>query len=114
MKRYILSLILVTAAAGCMNTVSQNSGQSTSGQSVANGPASQLPQGASSNDAFAIFGPESGFERNPNNFDETCLSYAYGATETPRYVHAYFVNDVLRLASDGHVGLCTYSATASF
>lgn len=113
MKNLILPMMLITAAAGCMTATSENTNQPTGYLGQA-GPASKLPQGASSNDAFAVFGPESGFERNPNNFDETCLSYAYGATETPSYVHAYFVNDVLSRATDGHAGLCTYADIASF
>ncbi len=113
MKHYILPLVLVTAAAGCMTGGSQSAIQ-PAGSLPAQGPASKLTAGASSNDAFAIFGPESGFERNPSNFDETCLTYAYGPAEVPNYVHAYYINDVLSRASDGHTGLCTYADIATF
>ena len=74
------------------------------------GMAAKLRPGITENDAFAVFGPESGFERNPANWDQSCLSYAYGDASDPRYVHAIFANGALIEATDGHPAICTFAA----
>lgn len=98
-----VSLVTLVALAGCMEA-SAPSGP------VADGEARKLKPGMSQNEAFAVFGPESGFERNPADWDEVCLSYAYGPAEAPSYVHARFRGDALTQATDGHRTLCTYDA----
>lgn len=79
---------------------------------VGDGMAAKLRPGMTENEAFALFGPESGFERNPQNWDQSCLSYAYGPAEAPRYVHAVFQNGALLRATDGHDGLCIFAGAA--
>lgn len=111
MKPFLLSFILIGALASCAQTTpSTKNSASTAGSG--DGEARKLKIGSSSNEAFSTFGPEAGFERNPDNFDETCLSYAYGSAESPRYVHAYYFNNVLSRATDGHSAICTYVPAA--
>ncbi|MBS0124587.1 hypothetical protein [Thetidibacter halocola] len=74
------------------------------------GMADRLRPGMTENDAFGLFGPESGFERNPADWDQSCLSYAYGPVGAPLYVHALFRAGALEQATDGHAGLCTFAA----
>lgn len=100
-----LALLALVATSGCMESTAP---ATRSGD----GEARKFKPGMSQNDAFAAFGPESGFERNPADWDEVCLSYAYGPAEAPSYVHARFRGDVLISATDGHAGLCIYDAVA--
>ena len=74
------------------------------------GMAAKLRPGMTENDAFGVFGPESGFERNPDNWDQSCLTYAYGDAGAPLYVHAVYENGVLIRATDGHPAICTFAA----
>lgn len=101
----VLAVSALVLATGCMQTAAPTA-------RTDDGEARKFKPGMSQNDAFAAFGPESGFERNPANWDEVCLSYAYGSAEAPSYVHARFTGDVLTGATDGHAGLCTYEAAA--
>lgn len=107
MIRSIAILAGALALSGCMEAaspVARGAGPASDGQ------AAKLKTGMSENAAFEVFGPESGFERNPANWDQSCLSYAYGSAEAPRYVHALFENGALVQATDGHAALCTFSA----
>ncbi|MBV2360062.1 hypothetical protein KUH32_09775 [Thalassococcus sp. CAU 1522] len=104
MKRWMTGCVAALSVAGCMQAA-----PSTGPSASTDGHAAKLRPGMSPNDAFLTFGPESGFERNPANWDESCLSYAYGPAEQPRYVHARFVNDALATATDGHPGICSYT-----
>ncbi|MFW2589495.1 hypothetical protein [Sagittula sp. SSi028] len=73
------------------------------------GVAQRLALGASRAEADLAFGTEAGFERNPQNYDESCVSNAYGdGAAGPRYVHARFRGDALVARSDGHGAICTY------
>jgi len=99
-------LLAVLVLAGCEAGPGGGSG---GGGAAGDGQAGKLRVGSSENDAFAIFGPDSGFERNPANWDQSCLSYAYGSAETPRYVHAVYENGALVRATDGHTGICTFA-----
>ena len=73
------------------------------------GVAQRLTLGASRAEADLAFGSEAGFERNPQNYDESCVSYAYGdGAAGPRYIHARFRGDALVARSDGHGVICTY------
>ena len=60
--------------------------------------------------ADAVFGLDAGYERNPANWDEACVSYAYGTADTPRYVHAVFQKEQMVRATDGHGAICIYGA----
>lgn len=104
MTRLILSSVALLGLAACLQ-----GGPSAAPAAKSDGEARKLKSGMSTNDAFGVFGPESGFERNPADWDVACLSYAYGAVDAPRYVHAKFRNDVLESATDGHGGICTYA-----
>ena len=70
--------------------------------------ARKLTRGMTNAQADAVFGLDAGYERNPANWDETCVSYAYGAAEAPRYVHAVFQNEKLIRSTDGHGAICVY------
>ncbi|MBP0483604.1 hypothetical protein [Sagittula salina] len=53
------------------------------------GVAAKLRPGVTRAEADVALGPDAGFERNPKDFDESCVSYAYGGVP-PLYVHAVF------------------------
>ncbi|WGW05470.1 hypothetical protein [Tropicibacter oceani] len=105
MFRFVLSGLCALSLAGCMQGAAPGAGATAN-----DGMASKLKPGSSENDAFLTFGPESGFERNPQNWDQSCLSYAYGPGDAPRYVHALYENGALVRATEGHGGLCTFDA----
>jgi hypothetical protein len=71
------------------------------------GVAQKLTLGVSRAEADVALGIEAGFERNPMNYDEECVSYAYG---DGKYVHAVFRGGALVQRSDGHRSLCTYGS----
>ncbi len=102
MIRSISILTVAALLAAC------TAGPTPTARSGGDGQASQLRPGMTENQAFEIFGPETGFERDPANFDISCLSYAYGSAEDPRYVHAVFENGALLRATDGHAAICTF------
>ncbi|MFZ7091925.1 hypothetical protein [Primorskyibacter sp. 2E233] len=107
MLRLVLCGLTALSLSGCIEAAAPSSAPS------ADGMATKLKPGSSENDAFLTFGPESGFERNPDNWDQSCLSYAYGPGDAPKYVHALFENGVLIRSSDGHDGLCTFAQPTS-
>ncbi len=109
MLRAIGFVTVLMALGACLPGGGAVSTGPTTAARADDGEAAKLRPGMSENDAFAVFGPESGFERNPADFDESCLSYAYGPAETPSYVHARFRAGALVQATDGHPGLCTYA-----
>lgn len=74
--------------------------------------AAKLSSGITEAEAGVALGVEAGLERNPENWDESCLSYAYGDSPL-RYVHAVFRKGVLVRATDGHREICTYGTLAS-
>ena len=75
------------------------------------GVAQKLTLGVTRAEAEVALGTEAGFERNPKNFDESCVSYAYG--DGPKYVHAVYRGGTLVRRTDGHRQLCTYGTLAS-
>ena len=102
--------LILTAAAltltGCLETAAPAAG----GGGGNGAQARKLSSGMSRAQADAVFGLDAGFERNPANWDESCVSYAYGTAEAPRYVHATFRNDTPTRSTDGHGAICTYGA----
>lgn len=107
MRRVALILGVAAALSGCMEgatAVGGGAGGRTGGEQ---GPeARKLSSGMSPAQAEGVFGLDAGYERNPANWDEACISYAYdGGT---RYVHAVYRNDRLVRATDGHGAICTY------
>ncbi|SMX38655.1 hypothetical protein [Maliponia aquimaris] len=93
------------ALAGCMQGVAPGA---TGGAQGAE--ARKLSNGMTKAQADAVFGLDAGYERNPANWDEACVSYAYGSPEAPRYVHAVFRGETLVRSTDGHGAICTYGA----
>jgi hypothetical protein len=102
MRHLVLSFGMVVALGGCMDGAAPVSGGSTGAE------ARKLSAGMTPAQADAVFGVDAGYERNPANWDESCVSYAYGSPEAPRYVHAAFRNDRMVRATDGHGAICTY------
>lgn len=103
--RLVLALGAALALSGCMDAAAPVTGGGGQGAE-----ARKLSSGMSPAQAEAVFGLDAGFERNPANWDESCVSYAYGSGEAPRYVHAVFRNDRLVRSTDGHGAICTYGA----
>ncbi|GAA4227368.1 hypothetical protein J4E08_20830 [Sagittula sp. NFXS13] len=92
-------------------TACQSGDQPMTARSKDDGVAQKLALGISAAEAEVALGMEAGFERNPQNYDESCSSYAYGDFgDGPRYVHARFRDGALVQRSDGHRGLCTYGS----
>ncbi|MCC1494354.1 hypothetical protein [Cognatishimia sp. F0-27] len=83
------------------------------GAGAADGEANRLDAGMTEAEVLEKMGPENGFERNPVNLDQTCLSFNYGSEAAPRYVHALMERNVLVRATDGHGALCTFEAGAA-
>ncbi|SMX30160.1 hypothetical protein TRP8649_04301 [Pelagimonas phthalicica] len=105
--RLVLILAAIVGVSGCM----QGAGPAgEGGVPKSDGVARKLAKGVSPSEAEVALGPDSGFERNPSNWDEACVSYNYGSAEAPRYVHAVFVNDALTRATDGHLDICSFGA----
>ena len=109
MIRTLAALTCIAGLSACTGGAPAPTG-GTATAVAADGQAAKLTAGMSENDAFAVFGPEAGFERNPADFDETCLSFAYGDATAPRFVHAVFRAGALVGATDGHAALCTYAS----
>lgn len=78
---------------------------------TSDGVASKLKMGVTKNELDVALGPDAGYERNPNNWDQACASYPY--SDGKKYVHATFVKDSLISATDGHTLICTYEETAT-
>ncbi|MCT4559116.1 MAG: hypothetical protein N4A61_13790 [Pelagimonas sp.] len=74
--------------------------------------ANRLKVGMSPTQVEAILGVDSGFERNPQNWDESCYSYLYDEAIAPKYVHAVFINDALARSTEGHQAICRYAEVA--
>ena len=108
--RGLAGLAIVALVAGCAAGPAPVA--RSDGGSVGDEQATRLKAGMTENQAFEIFGPETGFERDPENFDISCLSYAYGSAETPLYVHAVFEFGALIRATDGHPAICTFETAA--
>ncbi|MGH1415352.1 MAG: hypothetical protein ACRBB0_17825 [Pelagimonas sp.] len=106
MLRLVLSSVAMLSLAGCMQGAAPGADAPKS-----DGVARKLSKGVSPSEAAVALGPDAGFERNPANWDEACVSYNYGTTEAPKYVHAVFVNDALTRATDGHFEICSYSTS---
>ncbi len=104
MLRFVLSSVAVLGVAGCMQGAAPDASTPSS-----DGVARKLAKGVSPAEAAVALGPDAGFERNPNNWDEACVSYNYGSAEAPKYVHAVFVNDAMTRATDGHLDICSYA-----
>lgn len=101
-------------AFACLLSACSGGGGTTAGGGGGNdGVADKLPVGAARSDVEATLGIDRGFERNPANFDESCVSYVYGGEGRERFVHAVFRQDRLVRATDGHGVLCTYGSLAS-
>lgn len=96
-------IALLLPLAGCMEATPP---AVTNGS---DGVAQKLTMGVTRAEADVALGMDAGFERNPKNFDEECVSYAYGGVPT-RYVHAVFRQGRLVAASDAHPTLCTYGS----
>lgn len=109
MLRLVLSSCAMLIVAGCMQGTG---GMDASQPANSDGVARKLAVGVSSAEAAVALGPDAGFERNPDNWDESCVSYSYGTAEAPKYVHAVFVSDALVRATDAHIGICSYEAAA--
>ncbi|WP_417211014.1 hypothetical protein [Antarctobacter sp.] len=105
--RLVWALGMVAALGGCMEGAAPVSGGAGGGQGA---EARKLSTGMTQAQADAVFGLDAGFERNPANWDEACVSYAYGSAEAPRYVHAVFRNGQLVRSTDGHGAICAYGA----
>ena len=101
--RVFLALLVVSVVGGCLQTAGSGSAVTTS-----DGVARKLAKGITPSEASVALGPDAGFERNPENWDEACISYNYGSEEAPKYVHAVFVQDALVRATDGHLDICAY------
>ncbi|ETA52851.2 hypothetical protein P279_06380 [Rhodobacteraceae bacterium PD-2] len=101
----LVSLCLLAACAGGGGPRAEAPGN--------DGVADRLAIGATQADIEAQLGLERGFERNPADFDESCVSFVYARGGQERFVHAIFRDDRLVRASDGHGGLCTYGSRAS-
>lgn len=108
--RFMLLTCAILSVAGCMQGAG---GPDASEPARSDGVARKLAVGVSPAEATVALGTDSGFERNPDNWDESCVSYSYGTAEAPRYVHAVFVKDALVRATDAHVGICSYDTAAS-
>lgn len=102
-----LSLLFACCAmlSGCMEPTPQATPGARS-----DGVAQKLSLGVNRAEAEVALGMDAGFERNPKNFDESCVSYAYG--DGPKYVHAVFRGGKLVQRTDGHRALCTYGQLA--
>lgn len=96
----LVPLALVACTDGAVSTASTG---------ASDGVARQLNPGMTAAEAEATLGMDAGFERNPANWDQSCISYAYESAEGPRYVHAVFENETLVRATDGHGDICTYA-----
>ena len=105
MIRFVSILPFVLALTACMDSAP------TSESGGNDGVAKKLSLGVTKAEADVALGVEAGFERNPKNYDEECVSYAYG--DGPRFVHAVFRGGKLVQRSDGHRGLCTYGTLVS-
>ena len=104
---------LLPLAALCLLAACSGGGGPSTQAPGNDGVADKLPVGAARSDVEATLGIDRGFERNPANFDESCVSYVYGAEGRERFVHAVFRQDRLVRATDGHGVLCTYGSLAS-
>lgn len=102
--RGVAAVTALLALGGCMDGAAPVSG----GGGGQGAEGRKLSAGMTRTQADAVFGLDAGFERNPANWDESCVSYAYGDAATPRYVHAVFRGDALTRATDGHGAICTY------
>lgn len=109
MLRHVLLGCAVLSVAGCLQGGPVGDASQPAGS---DGVARKLAVGVSPAEATVALGADAGFERNPNNWDESCVSYSYGTPEAPKYVHAVFVNDALVRATDAHVGICSYEHAA--
>lgn len=107
MLRLVLLSSAVLSVAGCLQGAPAGD---ASQPARSDGVARKLAVGVSPAEATVALGADAGFERNPDNWDESCVSYSYGTPEAPKYVHAVFVNDALVRATDAHVGICSYEA----
>lgn len=105
--------LLSVAVLGLLAACSGTGGPQGADRVGNDGVAERLAIGASRSDVEAQLGLERGFERNPANFDESCVSFVYGGDGTERFVHAVFRDDRLVRATDGHGVLCTYGTLAS-
>ncbi|WP_425099592.1 hypothetical protein [Tropicibacter sp. S64] len=101
MLRLTLTALTALALTGCTEGPAGGSSPATA---AASGLARQLTPGMTEEQVFTIAGTEAGYERNPDNWDQACLSYGSEGS----YTHATFENGVLLSASDGHATLCTY------
>ena len=81
---------------------------STAGPGATDGVAGQLSAGMTAAQAEATLGMDAGYERNPANWDESCVSFVYDSGGDRRFVHAVFENETLVRATDGHASICTY------
>ena len=93
--------VLALTLAGCQ--VAAPTGGATGGDTVPG-----LSPGMTPAQAQAALGPDTGYERNPADWDETCISHA-----DPRggMVHAVFRGGALVRATGGHGTICTYPDT---
>ena len=103
MRHLVLIIAGALGLSGCMETAAPVAGGGGNGAE-----ARKLSGGMTKAQADAVFGMDAGYERNPANWDEACVSYAYGSPEAPRYVHAVFRNERLTRSTDGHGAICTY------
>lgn len=100
-----LALIAPVLLAACMQTA-PNADRPDRSARANDGMAAKLFPGSTQAEVEAQLGFDAGFERNPADFDESCVSYPYG--DGTRHVHAVFRAGRLVRASDGHESLCTY------
>lgn len=108
MSRLSLVLLPLLSLTACMEAAPPASKPGN------DGVAQKLAMGVSRAEAEVALGTEAGFERNPKNYDESCVSYAYGDFGGgPRYVHATYRGGKLVARTDGHSGLCTYGSLIS-
>ncbi|MBY6113273.1 hypothetical protein KUW09_04960 [Mameliella alba] len=104
MRGFAIALTASLALGGCM----EGAAPVTGGGGGQGAQARKLSTGMSPAQAEAVFGVDAGYERNPADWDETCVSYVYGTEGNLRYVHAIFRGDRLVRATDGHGAICTY------
>ncbi|MCT4611058.1 MAG: hypothetical protein N4A70_17880 [Pelagimonas sp.] len=105
--KQIFGLIVAGALAGCVAPQADEVPRRTG-----DGVAKKLQPGSSKEVVDVALGLDAGFERNPEDWDQSCASYNYGSEASPKYVHALFRNGVLTRATDGHLVLCHFGEVA--
>ncbi|WP_136439571.1 hypothetical protein [Pacificoceanicola onchidii] len=69
--------------------------------------ATRLTPGMTEEQVFDIMGAEAGHVRNPDNWDQACISYGSEGA----YTHVVFEGGVVLRASGGHAGLCDWGVS---